>query len=313
MAIVEVEASESGRAITGNATGEKGVGVLGIGKAVGVRGDGQSWHGVAGLSKSTTGGYGVYGKNQAGGTGVAGESDEWVGVYGRSKGVRGGAAGVMGEHTAHGAGVLGKSKEGIAVFGISETHEGVHAETNSTKTAALAAFQMNAQSETAALFAKHAGHRVAARFEGNVEVTGDITLPNADCAEDFDIADAEPAEPGTVMVLGETGALQLSRQAYDRRVAGVVSGAGDYKPAIVLDKHPSRRDRRPIALMGKVYCLVDASESPIEVGDLLTTAATPGHAMKAVDPQKAFGAVIGKALRPLRGGQGLLPILIALQ
>ncbi len=53
--------------------------------------------------------------------------------------------------------------------------------------------------------------------------------------------------------------------------------------------------------------------APIEIGDLLTTSATPGHAMKATDPHKAFGAVIGKALRPLDRGQGLIPVLIALQ
>jgi hypothetical protein len=62
-----------------------------------------------------------------------------------------------------------------------------------------------------------------------------------------------------------------------------------------------------------VYCKVDAQYSPIEVGDLLTTSPTPGHAMKADDPLKAFGTVIGKALRPLSEGQGLIPILIALQ
>ena len=55
----------------------------------------------------------------------------------------------------------------------------------------------------------------------------------------------------------------------------------------------------PVALVGKVYCKVDASYSPIEVGDLLTTSLTPGHAMKANDHVKAFGAVIGKALRRL--------------
>ena len=47
--------------------------------------------------------------------------------------------------------------------------------------------------------------------------------------------------------------------------------------------------------------------------DLLTTSASPGHAMKASEPLRAFGAVIGKALRPLAEGQGLIPILIALQ
>jgi hypothetical protein len=62
-----------------------------------------------------------------------------------------------------------------------------------------------------------------------------------------------------------------------------------------------------------VYCKVDADYGQIEVGDLLTTSATPGHAMKATDPSQAFGAVIGKALRPLKEGQALIPILIAMQ
>ena len=69
----------------------------------------------------------------------------------------------------------------------------------------------------------------------------------------------------------------------------------------------------PIALMGKVNCKVDAQYAAIEVGDLLTTSPTPGHAMKATDPAKAFGTVIGKALKPLKEGTGLIPILISLQ
>jgi len=56
-----------------------------------------------------------------------------------------------------------------------------------------------------------------------------------------------------------------------------------------------------------------ARSEVIEVGDLLTTSPTPGYAMKATDPLKAFGAIIGKALCPLKEGQGLIPILIALQ
>lgn len=148
---------------------------------------------------------------------------------------------------------------------------------------------------------------------GNILATGDIRLANADCAEEFDICDANQIEPGTVMVLGGDGRLQPSRSEYDKRVAGVISGAGDYKPGIVLDQQKSRGGRQPIALLGKVFCKVDAQYGAIEVGDLLTTAPTPGHAMKASDPLKAFGAVIGKALRPWTEGQGLVPILIALQ
>ena len=105
----------------------------------------------------------------------------------------------------------------------------------------------------------------------------------------------------------------LKKIADDKRVAGVISGAGDYKPGIVLDKQPSQSSRQPIALLGKVFCKVDAQYGAIGIGDLLTTAPTPGHAMKAGDPFKAFGAVIGKALRAWADGEGLIPILIALQ
>lgn len=142
---------------------------------------------------------------------------------------------------------------------------------------------------------------------------GDIILANADCAEDFEITCPGEVEPGTVMVIGEDGGLQPSEAAYDRRVAGVLSGAKNLRPGIVLGRKPSAQRRYPIALAGQVYCKVDASQEAIAVGDLLTTSPTPGHAMRAADALKAFGAVIGKALTPLRHGQGMIRILVALQ
>jgi len=148
---------------------------------------------------------------------------------------------------------------------------------------------------------------------GNIHVHGDITLRGADYAEDFDVADSALAEPGTVMVLDDYGGVRVSDAPYDRRVAGVVSGAGGYQPAVILDSQPGASGRRPLALMGKVFCKADASLGAIGVGDMLTTSSTPGHAMKAGDAALAFGAVIGKALRPLASGRGLVPILVALQ
>lgn len=148
---------------------------------------------------------------------------------------------------------------------------------------------------------------------GDIIVTGDIRLPQADLAEDF--ATSEVAEPGSVMVLDDDGGLTVSTQEYDHKVAGVVSGAGDYRAAIVLDHReedqPTRRTR--LAMVGKTYCKVDADRSPIAIGDLLTTSETLGHAMKAGDPSRAFGATLGKALRPLQEGVGLIPILATLQ
>jgi hypothetical protein len=115
------------------------------------------------------------------------------------------------------------------------------------------------------------------------------------------------------MVVGATGALLPSAEAYDKRVVGVVSGAGDLRPGIVLDGRRSTANRSPVALLGKTYCKVDARYGAIETGDLLATSDTLGRAMKVSDPARALGAVIGKALRPLREGEGLIPILIALQ
>jgi len=81
----------------------------------------------------------------------------------------------------------------------------------------------------------------------------------------------------------------------------------------VLGRQQADALRQPIALLGKVYCQADAQYAAIEVGDLLTTSPTSGHAMKAIDPAKAFGTVIGKALGPLSDGKGLIPLLVALQ
>lgn len=157
-----------------------------------------------------------------------------------------------------------------------------------------------------------ANPRARLHVRGDVIVTGDISLQNADLAEQFDAADPLAAEPGSVMVLTDDGALALSGEAYDRRVAGVVSGAGTYRPAIVLD-----RTERPsivsIALVAKVYCRAEAASAPTAVGDLLTTSDRPGRAMRASDRERAFGATLGKALKPLPAGEGLIPILVALQ
>jgi hypothetical protein len=147
------------------------------------------------------------------------------------------------------------------------------------------------------------------KLDGN---SGDIVLNNADCAEDFDISNSTEIEPGTVMVIDQEGKLKECDLPYDKRVAGVISGAENYKPGLVLDKRKSIENRKSISLMGKVFCKVDAQSGPIDVGDLLTTSYTRGHAMKA-DPTKAFGSVIGKALRSLSSGRDLIPILIALQ
>jgi hypothetical protein len=278
--------------VTGNNTAEPqgGFGVFG-------RADGPFGTGVVGSSSSSHGVHGINGQGNpanapAISAGVWGETDNGFGVYGNSaanNGVHGDSTNsdaVVGvAHSGGKAGVLGVSDNGNGVSGVSQNGTGVFG----------------------------SGGQRAGFFQGNVEVTGDVRLTGGDCAEDFDIGAADLAVPGTIMILGDGGILEPSEIAYDKRVVGVISGAGNYRPGIVLDKQGSQPNRKPIALVGKVCCKVDAQYGAVETGDLLTTSPTPGHAMKASDQLKAFGAVIGKALRPMTAGQGLIPIVVALQ
>jgi hypothetical protein len=300
--------------------GQSDLGVAIAGHSVsgfGVHGFSENNFGVRAVSTS---GVGLRATSVSGRALEATADQNGIGVVAQSNG----GAGVLGISNTN-DGVVGKSNSAFGVLAQSNSGVGLRATSESDRPAIEAQAKQNgiavvAQSNGAdAVFGVSAtgigvhgkGGHLAARFEGDVEVTGDVRLLQADCAEDFDIADA--VEPGTVMVLNKEGALRESHQAYDKRVAGVISGAGSYRPGIVLDKQGSETKRLPIGLLGKVYCKVEAQSSPIEVGDLLTTSCTPGHAMKASDPLKAFGAVIGKALRPLTEGHGLIPILIALQ
>jgi len=89
--------------------------------------------------------------------------------------------------------------------------------------------------------------------------SGDIVLENADCAEYFDIAEAEKVIPGTVMVIDEEGKLrQSSRRLMINELRVFLSGAGDFKPGITPDKKNTLNHRLPVALVGKVYCQADA-------------------------------------------------------
>jgi hypothetical protein len=340
--------TDGGRGVSGSSKTFQGVyghsdanaGVVGESEGLdGVWGDShaQGFSGVSGRNNHPNGGNGVWGGSDAGrgvtgvsrtSQGVYGHSDANAGVVGESEGLDGvwgdshaqGFSGVSGRNnhpnggngvwggSDAGRGVVGVSKVNVGVFGSSETFEGVHGETNSPNTAAVAGINNNSG---VGLYGKSA-RGDAGFFDGNVTITGHLSFAGADCAEEFDLAD-DAAEPGTVMVLEADGTLRASDTPYDTRVAGVVSGAGAYVPGIVLDAQQPDSTRAPIALMGKTYCKVDAGETGIAAGDLLTTSAAPGCAMRVSDPARALGAVIGKALAPWRTGQGLIPILVTLQ
>ena len=72
----------------------------------------------------------------------------------------------------------------------------------------------------------------------------------------------------------------------------------------------------PLALAGRVPVKVSAENGPIRRGDLLTTAATPGHAMKATPvlingvPFYTPGTIIGKAMGEIESGVGVIVVLV---
>ena len=120
---------------------------------------------------------------------------------------------------------------------------------------------------------------------------------------------------GAVVVIDEekAGHLKLSTRAYDRQVAGVISGAGGVNTGLSLSQHGVMEGGQPVALTGRVYVQADATPGAIRPGDLLTTSDTPGHAMRVSDPARAPGAVLGKAMTGLQEGTGLVLVLVTLQ
>jgi hypothetical protein len=207
---------------TGAGQGVRGTSAGGIGvHGVSIGGGHAGGTGVNGVSVA---GIGVWGKDMDRGFGVKGESTAGAGVMGESKQ----SDGVLGKsHSNAHAGLSGVNDSGgspgYGVWGSSQGGEGVHGESNSITWAGVTGIQVNPNSTAPGVWGESRGKGPAAVFKGDVEVTGDIRLVNQDCAEDFDTSGAERIEPGTVMVIENENALQVSSQAHDKRVAGVVS------------------------------------------------------------------------------------------
>lgn len=154
--------------------------------------------------------------------------------------------------------------------------------------------------------------------QGNRKITTPtlVITGGSDLAEPFDIAGSEAVKPGMVVAIDaeHPGQLRIAENAYDRTVAGCVSGANGINPGLTMQQEGTVADGSlPIALSGRVYCRANASYGSIQPGDLLTTSDTPGHAMKVTDYARAQGAILGKAMTSLESGKGLVLVLVSLQ
>lgn len=222
--------------------------------------------------------------------------------------------------TTNGDGTAGRfqiNNTGSAAAAISATTNGVgyagsfsHSGTGSGVSITMA----NGSNPNPALIITQLNHTVPALNVGGIARVEVLEVTGADVAEKFPMTDNP--EPGAVVEIDPDtpGKLRTARGAYNRRVAGVVSGAGDLKAGTVLGHMPGNEDAPPIALSGRVWVQCDASQHAVTIGDLLTTADTPGHAMSARDMSQAQGAILGKAMSALpRGQRGLVLVLVNLQ
>jgi hypothetical protein len=151
---------------------------------------------------------------------------------------------------------------------------------------------------------------------GRVFADGGFRPFGADFAEAVQVkGSSESYTPGDLLVIDASGErrLSLSQTPYSTLVAGIYST----QPGVVASQHrasePLPSNEVPLAVVGIVPCKVSVENGPIEVGDLLVTSSTPGYAMKGTDRSKMLGAVVGKALEPLREGKSVVQVLVTLQ
>lgn len=178
---------------------------------------------------------------------------------------------------------------------------------------------------------------------GDLSIDGSYSSGGADYAELIDVEgnDETGYEPGDVLVISDAQdrAVERSSSARSTRVIGVYStqpgvlgGAGTpeeqaarraeaAEAAGIEDPQSLTEAQRQkiktsdgmveVAIAGIVPVKVSAENGAIQRGDLLTTSSTPGHAMKATDPQ--LGTIVGKAMGELDSGTGTIEMLVMLQ
>ncbi|OGZ18691.1 MAG: hypothetical protein A2175_00150 [Candidatus Nealsonbacteria bacterium RBG_13_42_11] len=134
----------------------------------------------------------------------------------------------------------------------------------------------------------------ALAVEGSIFASGTID-PNTG----FDIAERYPIdlqceidnncpEAGDLVSVIENQNIEKSSISFDPKLIGAITDSA----AITMGGGLNASNSRPVALAGRVPVKVSSENGPIEIGDALTSASSPGTAMKAT----AAGRVIGLAL-----------------
>lgn len=199
---------------------------------------------------TNTGDYTNYGgRFQADGTygiGVYGYSPDYYGVYGY-----GGSRGVYG-YTSGSASDYASGVYGYASSGAQYGYGGY----------------FYAAGSGAVGIRAYGGSGYAADFYGKVRIrtTGGTMVmelgDGLDYAEGFDVSEMDKVLAGSVLIIDpeNPGKLKLSNSPYDTKVAGIAAGANGLGTGVRLGADRFDTD---VALAGRVYCNVDATEEGI--------------------------------------------------
>jgi hypothetical protein len=313
---LSVTDATGGAAVNVTETGFFGVGLQGTGSFAGMAGTGA----IAGAegTASSSAGYGVFGSNTSSGYGVYGTSTSGIGVEG------------IGGGSAPGGSFQSSTGPGLAAYGggtgINNAALELTAATNG-----IGIYSVSNSTDANLVITNSGTGDMIKCFNGgnnlNFYVTANGTsvsrqvqiLGGADVAEPYVVhaTAAFAPRPGMVVCIDpdHTGEMRIARKAYDRTVAGILSGANGIEPGLTLRQEGTVADGTlPVACTGRVWCWCDTGAGgAIEPGDMLTSSANPGFAMKALDDRRARGAILGKAMSGLRHGKGLVLVLVTLQ
>lgn len=266
--------------------------------------------GLQGLSQS---GVGTLGQSKDG-IGVFGLSSTSIGVQGDSvigSGVRGLTSTGIGVEGASGtgAGVKGVSEKNVGVIGFGNVGAGLQGISIAGTALELQGFLgdnlISAQDVSAA--ETQQARFVVSRAQGNVWAKGAFQSAQHGWVERLP-GSRQGLEAGVVLAIQADGRVGSSQVAYDSAVVGVYAPEAGF-----VSGDSEGQDELNVGVGGVMLVKVSAANGPISPGDLLTTAGTPGFAMRCEDRIKCFGALLGKALQPLDAGEGLIKVLLALQ
>ncbi len=144
------------------------------------------------------------------------------------------------------------------------------------------------------------------RSTGNVFADGAFFSGGADLAEYVLVSEA--VEPGDLVELDPHNPrhYRKARSAYSTLIAGVIST----RPGMILGAREYSEGRALVALAGRVPVKATTENGSIRPGDLLTSSARAGYAMRCETPRECEGAILGKALSSLEGGEGVILVLV---